>query len=110
MAPHDQAFEAQIVKYRKNRRLLVATNVNHNASSQEFKKFCNKKLSRPNTVKFFWPTGSFAGKKHGATAMLAFEERDHLQKALNDLGEKFQWRGREVKIGKARRHAVSETE
>lgn len=42
--------------------------------------------------------------------MLAFEERDHLQKALNDLGEKFQWRGREVKIGKARRHAVSETE
>ncbi|KAH7010036.1 hypothetical protein EDB80DRAFT_868556 [Ilyonectria destructans] len=60
MAPYNAQWEAQIEVYRKNRRLLVARNIDFKATRAAFEADVRARLTKPDSVIFLWPPPSSA--------------------------------------------------
>ncbi|KAF7548674.1 hypothetical protein G7Z17_g6900 [Cylindrodendrum hubeiense] len=58
MAPHNSQWEDQIKGFRKNRRLLVARGIPFSATRAAFETDLRAKLTKPDSVIFFWPSPS----------------------------------------------------
>ncbi|EFY90415.1 hypothetical protein MAC_03661 [Metarhizium acridum CQMa 102] len=55
MAPYHTEWEEYVKPFRKNRRLLVARNIDFNATRAEFEDNVRAKLTKPGSVIFLWP-------------------------------------------------------
>jgi hypothetical protein len=106
--PYNAEFEARIEVYRRQRRLLVARNIHFRATPEAFMNACRAKLSRPQSVTFFWRAPDRPYNTHNGWCMLAFELRDDRRQAEEDL-ENFEIRGRQVTVQRASRQAVSDS-
>ncbi|KAK2023806.1 hypothetical protein LX32DRAFT_697651 [Colletotrichum zoysiae] len=110
MAPRNDQWEAQIEGYRKNRRLLVARNVEFDGTRVEFESDVRAKLTKPDSVTFLWPPSSSPQysdpTRHMGWVMLAFDLRLDLKTAVADLRD-YVFRGRLVNIDRASRVAYT---
>ena len=106
MSGYNEQFESQIKVYRKRQRLLVAKSIHFRAPCADFKAACRAKLSKPETVKFFWRDGQDSWMKNPGWAMLGFETRPDRKQAEDEL-KQFGFRGRDIKIQRASQHSVS---
>lgn len=106
MAPHNSHWEAQIEDYRKNRRLLVARNIDFKATRATFEADVRAKLTKPGSVIFLWPPPSSAQysnpNRHSGWVMLAFNQRPDARTAEVDLKD-YVFRNRPIRIDRAMR-------
>lgn len=110
MAPYNAQWEAQIEVYRKNRRLLVARNIDFKATRAAFEADVRARLTKPDSVIFLWPPPSSAQytnqNRHRGWVMLAFNQRPDARTVEGDLKD-YVFRDRPIRIDRASRVAVS---
>ncbi|KAK3181895.1 hypothetical protein K4F52_006799 [Lecanicillium sp. MT-2017a] len=85
MAPYDAQFESLIQHDRQRRRLLIARGIKFSAATTDFKNFCRAKLTRPESVTFFWQEANNAWSTHRGWAMLGFSTRPDCNLAEQEL-------------------------
>ncbi|RFU73325.1 hypothetical protein TARUN_8933 [Trichoderma arundinaceum] len=102
MAPRDAHFENQIEIHRRERRLLVARNINFESTRADFETDVRTKLTMGDSVTFFWPRPAerryrHNKKRHQGYTFLAFETKEDAQLAQKDL-QAYSFSGRRVNI------------
>ncbi|KAG8427608.1 hypothetical protein J3459_006533 [Metarhizium acridum] len=88
MAPYHTEWEEYVKPFRKNRRLLVARNIDFNATRAEFEDNVRAKLTKPGSVIFLWPPAPAqynSLNKHTGSRMLGFNHRPDASTAQSDL-------------------------
>ncbi|KAI5458785.1 hypothetical protein BGZ63DRAFT_392040 [Mariannaea sp. PMI_226] len=93
---------------RSQRQLLVAKKIPFEFTCSEFEQACCTKLSKPQTVKFFWRKVEKPWHKHRGWVMLGFRLRSDCRLAEEEL-KSFEFHGQAITIERASRVAVSST-
>ncbi|KAM5370287.1 hypothetical protein ACJZ2D_008583 [Fusarium nematophilum] len=110
MAPYNAEWEGQIEGFRKNRRLLVARNINFKETRASFEANVRARLTKPDSVIFLWPPPSSPQysnpTRHMGWVMLAFNQRSDVKTAEDDLTN-YEFAGRQIRICRASKAAVS---
>ncbi|KHO11262.1 hypothetical protein MAA_11077 [Metarhizium robertsii ARSEF 23] len=86
--PYHAEWEEYIKHFRENRRLLVARNIDFNATRAEFEDHVRAKLTKPGSVIFLWPPAPAQYdnfNNHIGWMMLGFNHRPDARMAQNDL-------------------------
>ncbi|OPB42089.1 hypothetical protein A0O28_0032060 [Trichoderma guizhouense] len=112
MASHNAQFENQIGGYARNRRCLVASNINFRATRAQFEASVRARLTNGDSVTFFWPPSSNVRfinnkKRHQGLVYLGFETRADARVAEQDL-QNYVFSGRAINVFRATRYASSE--
>jgi hypothetical protein len=110
MSKHNQQWEDLLKGYRKNKRLLVARNIDFRATRAAVEADIRAKLTKPDSVIFLWPPPYAANysnpTRHMGWMMLSFSQRPDAKTAEEDL-KNYEFLGRQVSIKRASRVAVS---
>ncbi|QYT00983.1 hypothetical protein H0G86_008040 [Trichoderma simmonsii] len=112
MASHNAQFENQIGGHARNRRCLVASNINFRATRAQFEASVRARLTNGDSVTFFWPPSSNVRfmnnkKRHQGLVYLGFETRADARVAEQDL-QNYVFSGRAINVFRATRYASSE--
>ncbi|KKP04465.1 hypothetical protein THAR02_03409 [Trichoderma harzianum] len=112
MTSHNAQFENQIGVYARNRRCLVARNINFRATRAQFEASVRARLTNGDSVAFFWPPSSNVRfinnkKRHQGIVYLGFETRADARVAEQDL-QNYVFSGRAINVFRATRYASSE--
>lgn len=111
MAPRKAHFENHIEAYRRNRRCLVARNINFGSTRAQFEASVRVRLTKRDSVTFFWPPSTDVRfrhnkKRHQGYVFLGFETKSDAELAEQDL-QNYVFSGRAVNVVRASREAVS---